>query len=175
LRASAVVKAKEGYHKQALKDLETLLPLIRYADTVGYYVYLNSYAVELAEVGRIEEAQNVCQIVLASPYVFAYPEYRETGAEIARRGYKSRSSVPIIQSFLEPEKIQNVLYMPKPRPASDPPIKQRRGRLFSLEKWKEDEMVKSNGDEDLDNLTDKDLVIKILHMSSDLQEAPQDH
>jgi tetratricopeptide (TPR) repeat protein len=166
-RGIAIMKAREGFHKQSLADLERLLPLAKYASHKIYYTYLNSYAVELMEIGRIDEATNISKIVLASPYAFAYPEWRETGADIARRGYKSRSSVPVIQSFLEPEKIQNVLYMPEPCPALDSPIKQKRGRLFSLEKWKEEKMVKSNGDEELDNLTDKDLVIKILHMSSE--------
>jgi hypothetical protein len=152
-----------------VKELEGLLPFARSmarSSPTAYLDHLNSLAVELCEIGRIQEAGAVSRIVLASPYAFAYPEWRETGADIARRGYKSRSSVPVIQPFSEPEKIQNVLYMPEPRPASGSPIKSGRGRLFSLEKWKK-KMVKSNGDDELDKLTDKDLVLKILHMSSD--------
>jgi hypothetical protein len=43
-----------------------------------YYDYMNSFAVELCEVGRLEEAKNVSLIVLASPFAPAYPEWRET-------------------------------------------------------------------------------------------------
>jgi hypothetical protein len=65
----AVVKAKEGFHKQSLNDLESMLPYIRYAGSYTRCQHLNSYAVELGEVGRIEEALKVCQITLASPYL----------------------------------------------------------------------------------------------------------
>jgi len=90
LRGIAIVKAKEGFHQHSLEDFERMLPLIKFGNAHSYFQYLNSYAVELAEFGRIEEAQNVCRITLASPFAFAYPEWRETGQELALRGYKSR-------------------------------------------------------------------------------------
>lgn len=46
----------------------------------------NSLAVELFAVWRLEEAKNVSQIVLASPFASPYPEYRETREEIALKG-----------------------------------------------------------------------------------------
>ena len=95
LRGIAAVKAKEGFNKQSLRDLERMWPLVRYGDLKVYHDYLNSYAVELLEAGRIEEAGNISRIVLASPYAFAYPEWRETGQEIAGRGYRSRGQVSV--------------------------------------------------------------------------------
>ena len=97
-RGMAVVRAKEGDHKQAIKEFERIFPLVKYAAPKFYYQFLNSFAVELAEVGRIEEARNISNIVLASDYAFAYPEWRETREDIERKGYRSsRSFVPIIQ------------------------------------------------------------------------------
>ncbi|HWO00657.1 MAG TPA: hypothetical protein VNS63_15470, partial [Blastocatellia bacterium] len=52
----AVVRSVHGDHKQALADLERLIPLVRAVGKyypVLYYDFLNSLAVELGEVGRI--------------------------------------------------------------------------------------------------------------------------
>jgi hypothetical protein len=141
-RSIAILKGMEGFHKQALKDLETIAHFVRYATPIARYQYF-----------------------LASPYAFAYPEWRETGADIARRGYKSRSLVPIIQTFP-----RNVLYMPEPSPATDKPVKHGRGRLFSLEKWKEEKMVKEPNDDDeiedkdVDKMSEQDMVLKLIEM-----------
>lgn len=106
LRSIAVLKAKEGYHKQALKDLENLYPLARYMPPRVYFDYLNSLAVELWEVGRKYEARNVIRHVLESPFIIAYPEWRETGDDLREA---NRSFVVIDPSPLKP---RNVLTMP---------------------------------------------------------------
>jgi tetratricopeptide (TPR) repeat protein len=165
-RTIAVIKATEGDHKQALKELESILPIAQCTDPKSYYDYLNSYAVELGEAGRIEEAQSVCRVTLASPFAFAYPEWRETGQDLALRGYKSRSSVRVKQSFPG-----NLLYMPVPE-ASDTCIQSESSAakpVVSLEKWKKEKMVKQpNGDDDdFDKMTEKDLVIKIFQLAAD--------
>src|ERR1044072_1873343 len=49
-KAIAVIKSIEGFHSSALKDMENLLPIIRYAEPQVYYDFLNSYAVELGEI-----------------------------------------------------------------------------------------------------------------------------
>lgn len=94
----AVIKGIDGDHRRAVADLEGLLPLIRMVSSTDpylYYDYLNSLAVEFGEAGQIEEAQNVCRIILASSFVNTYPECRETCDDIALRGYRSsRSFVP---------------------------------------------------------------------------------
>lgn len=173
LRGIAVIKAKEGFHKSAARDLEALVPVLRHTQVPASYEILNSLAVELGEVGRIEEAQSICRIVLASPFAFAYPEWRETGQDLALRGYKSRSSVPVIQSFFTPKKLQNVLNLPE----RERPESKRRSPFFqpsevtSLKDWK-NKMVKEpngdNGDEkNLDEMNDKDLFMELMRVASD--------
>ena len=104
-RNIAVLKSLDGDHRGALSDLEKLFPLAR---TLGrwqpylYYEHLNSLSVELMEVGRLEEARNASQIVVASPFASAYPEWRETREEIELRGWHaSRSTVAVTQKVIE--------------------------------------------------------------------------
>jgi hypothetical protein len=78
----AVVKAKEGFHQSALKDLEKLTFLIKYAEPVVYFDVLNSYAVELSEASHKDEARNIIRHVVASPFAYAYPEWQETAQEL---------------------------------------------------------------------------------------------
>lgn len=109
-RNTALYKSLEGDHRGAVAGLEKLFPLTRalaQEQPYLFYEHLNSLAVELGEVGRIEEARNICKITLASPYAFAYPEWRETSDDIERKGYRqSRSAV----SFLQ-KKPGNLLYL----------------------------------------------------------------
>jgi hypothetical protein len=56
-----------------MRDLENLEPLIRYAEPRLYYDFLNSYAIELAEAGRKQEARNISRIVIAPPSALLIP------------------------------------------------------------------------------------------------------
>jgi hypothetical protein len=168
LKGIAVIKAKEGDHRYALKDLENLIPIIKYADPLVYCDVLNSYAVELVEVGRVEQAQNVCRITLASPFAFAYPEWRETWQDSALRGYKSRSSVPVIQSFLVPKKTQNVLRLPE-RERSEVTKRSpffQPSEVTSLEDWKNKMVKEPNGDDIQlpEDMSPQDMAMKILEL-----------
>ena len=78
----ATVKGREGFHQSALTDMESLIPILRYAEPRLFFDLLNSYATELGTVGRLNEARNVSSIVLASPFIHAYPEWRETAEEL---------------------------------------------------------------------------------------------
>lgn len=93
-RGIAVHKAKENYHKQALRDLENLAPLIKHASASAYFDYLNSYAVELGTAGRLTEACSAIKVVLASPFSPFYPEWQETLSEL-RQKHKRRSSAAV--------------------------------------------------------------------------------
>ncbi|MEK6299094.1 MAG: hypothetical protein AABO41_00100 [Acidobacteriota bacterium] len=98
-KGTAVVTGNHGDHQGALAGLQALYPLARTAgrmDAVAYPDYLNSLAVELGEVGRLEEARRVSQMILASPLAPAYPEWTETLAdiEVKLRG-ASRSIVTV--------------------------------------------------------------------------------
>jgi hypothetical protein len=108
-KSIAVLKGQEGFHKKALDDLENLLPMIRYAKPYVYFDIMNSYAVELAEVGRIEEAAHASSIALASPFAPAYPEWRETHDGITLETCRaSRSTVAVGSWHDERESIRAV-------------------------------------------------------------------
>ena len=164
-RSIAVVKAKEGFRREALKDIESLFPLVKYAAPSIYYQYLNSFAVELIEAGRIEEASNISQIVLASPFVFAYPEWRETWQDLALPGYKSRSVVLVPELPLKVK--DNVVPMPVNNNPSLP--QQECAKVLDLQAWIE-KMVKEQNDEpndeNIDEMDRKDLLVKLLELTT---------
>jgi AraC-like DNA-binding protein len=99
-KESTILKAREGSHKSALQDLEQLLPLARYSEPLVYHDFLNSYAVELTEAGRIGEACGITKVILASPFACAYPEWQETLADV-RTKHKQRSIVTISRPIEE--------------------------------------------------------------------------
>ncbi|MFP5263830.1 MAG: hypothetical protein ACLGJB_18270 [Blastocatellia bacterium] len=93
IKGISTIKAIEGDHRHALNDLETVLPIIKHAPSHTYFDLLNSYAVELGEVGRKDEARNIISHVVASPFAFAYPEWQETAREL-KEPARSFISVP---------------------------------------------------------------------------------
>ena len=99
--AIAVAKAADGFHHLALADMERLLPIIKHAEPRLYFDFLNSYAVELGEAGRKDEARNISHIVLASPFIHAYPEWRETSQDLKE---PDRSLVAV--ASIEPEPLE---------------------------------------------------------------------
>jgi tetratricopeptide (TPR) repeat protein len=101
----AVVTSLEGNHRHAVALLENLFPLahaMRLAQPHAYYDYMNSLAVELCVVGRLEAARNASEIVLASPFARAYPEWRETYNEITLKSRRaSRDIVAVHRRIVE--------------------------------------------------------------------------
>lgn len=165
IRGICVLKAIEGDHTQAVSDLENILPVIKYAPAHIYFDLLNSYAVELGEVGRTQEARQIMRLVLASPFTFAYPEWRETSNEINLRGYKARSTV----SLTQPITLKNLLHLPE-RAASEPSTRtpfQRPASVTRLEDWKR-KMVKEPNGNDADpcpeDMTSQDMAMKLLEL-----------
>jgi tetratricopeptide (TPR) repeat protein len=165
IRGAIIAEALDGNHALAVKHLEDLGPLAPFLSPFARYQYLNSLAVELGEVGRIEEAKNICKIVLASPYAFAYPEWRETSGEINLRGYKSRSAVSPKQRIAP----NNLLHLPEriaPEPRA-PKRFQQPGSVTRLEDWKR-KMVKEPNGNDADQLpedmTSQDMAMKLLEL-----------
>lgn len=132
-KAIAYIKSVEGFHESALKDLENLIPLLKYAEPFAYYDILNSLAVELGEAGRKEEARNVSRIVLASPFINAYPEWQETARDL--KG-PARSFAALNRS---PSSPRNVLPMPLAEQGNSGRNRYKRpARVLSLEQWKEE-------------------------------------
>jgi len=103
-RQIAIIYSAHGDHKRALEGIENLLPLIRVIAKhypVLRYDYLNSLAVELGEVGRIDEAKAACAIALASPFSTAYPNWSETRDELEAKRTRATPSVVAISAALE--------------------------------------------------------------------------
>jgi len=172
-RMMAVISSEEGNHRRAIVLLENLFPLahyIRSSQPHVYYDYLNSLAVELGEVGRLEEAKNVSRIVLASPFAPAYPEWRETSNEIELKGWRpSRSvvsfcrttsvsrnrrrtsridsSVPVIDEASAQS--ATILHLPpaqRSEKLTEPPTANEPAHVFSIREWNEKKMVKKEND-----------------------------
>jgi hypothetical protein len=105
LRGIAIIRSIHGDHERALTDLEFLYPVARLIATQeprSYYELINSIAVELGEVGRIDEALKVSSIVTSSPIAPTYPECHETHAELESKRATKRRSVIIIHWEPEP-------------------------------------------------------------------------
>jgi hypothetical protein len=167
----AVLKSMNGDHKGALRDLETLFPLVRavsQSSPYKYYHYLNGLAVELGELGRVEEASNVCNILLASPYAFAYPEWRETSYDIAFKGHRSsRSVISLFQRTLP----NNLLHLPerKSGPGRALSAWKEEATVTSLLEWKNKMVKEPNGEEENENIeemNDKDMIVKLLQLTA---------
>lgn len=141
-RTIAVIKSKYGDHEGALADLNSLFPGVRAVsrqDPYLFYEHLNSLAVELAELGRLEEAKHASKTALTSAYAHAYPQWQETFDEIALKSQRaSRSSVANIQLQVVAD---NVVYLPCARYSANinspqsfgPRLKQ--ARVINFEEW----------------------------------------
>lgn len=91
-RGIAVLRGLEGDHRAALRDLERLMPLAHLIGKRGhpsYFAFLNSYALELSESGKPDEAERVADAVAASPFINQYREWRETIVEIEAKRKRS--------------------------------------------------------------------------------------
>lgn len=95
----ATIKGLTGDHRRAVAGLEPLLPFVRAVRVMHphfYYDYFNSLAVELGNLGRLDEAARASRMAVASPFSAAYPEWRETFDEIKlKRQRASRSAVAV--------------------------------------------------------------------------------
>jgi hypothetical protein len=155
----AVAKAKQGYHRAALKDLENLSTVIKQASPDLYYDCLNSLAVELGEAGRKYEARSICHHVLASPFAIAYPEWRETAEEL--RG-PNRSFAALSPS---PPRMGKLLTMPAVERAG-PARQGRPARVINLESWKAKMGKKKNGDKSLEELDSRELLLRLMELGT---------
>lgn len=111
----AALLGLQGKHAQAVEYLEGILPLASKLGPVPlYFDLLNSYAVELGEQGKLEEASKVIEPVLSSPYVPYYSNWPETHREIKE---KSRRSIVSFNS-------SNVVPFPVKETLQEAPIEE---------------------------------------------------
>jgi tetratricopeptide (TPR) repeat protein len=161
IKAISVLKAMAGDHAQAVKDLENILPLMKYAPAHIYFDLLNSYAVELGEVGRKSEARDIARTVVASPFAFAYPEWRETAEAL-----KAANRSTVVMNALPPL-ARNVLFMPVVEPDRQPASAAwSPAQVLDFQKWKA-KMRQSKKDQSKKNghvVTEKDMLVRLMEI-----------
>lgn len=101
----ASILGSQGEHQKAIEHLERVLPLINKLGNVPLpFDVLNSYATELAEVGKIELASKVITPVIVSPYAPFYPNWLDTENNIRKSFRSSMVSMPKVRfERIEPE------------------------------------------------------------------------
>jgi tetratricopeptide (TPR) repeat protein len=169
-RMLAVAASLNGEHRSSLKLLEDLSPLasmLRASQPLGYYEYVNSLAVELIEVNRLEEASHFATTVMCSPFASAYPEFLETNAELARRARRRASCVTVP----DPEAYQadNVLHMraaynSKGGSRSSRPALHERARVLSFTKRQAQAVPTAPPKKDFTHLSKKQKIIRIVNL-----------
>jgi len=174
----AVLKSLDGDHRGALGHLENLFPLVRAVSSSHpslYYDYLNSLAVELMEVGRLEEAQNASQKALASPFAAAYPEWRETREEIGLRGHRAARSVAAVNPATL--SVNNLLLFPlNERRERQPPARfapghlRRPARILNYAGWKQKMVEEPDGMQkdapQPHKMTDREMMLRLIQLVS---------
>jgi hypothetical protein len=170
-RAIAAMKGAEGFHNAAIRDMENLLPIVRHVEPLSYYELLNSYAVELGEVGRKSEARSVIKLALASPYAWAYPEWQQTGEELR----------PASRSFIVPDsspvRVGKLLNMPQVERA-EAAKQDRPARVVSLQHWKmkmaKDKTPNGKPTEDRPQTTSERVMYIMNHITAELTDEELD-
>lgn len=148
----ATIKGLKGDHRRALADLERLSPFVRAVGLIHphvYFDYLNSLAVELGKLGRLEEAARTSRIALSSPFAAAYPEWRQTFDEIAsKRQRASHSAVAVRQPIARTHRVEepvcethNLVHLPlAERPVREALVDRHQqgtpARVLDFQQWK---------------------------------------
>jgi tetratricopeptide (TPR) repeat protein len=110
---TAISRSVEDDHEGALRHLENLQPLVRMLaprQPLIRYIYVNSLAVELGELGRLEEARRLSEIAVRSPYARVYTEWQETYDEIVAK--MRRASPSVIGGVSWPQESHDVGILP---------------------------------------------------------------
>lgn len=120
----AALLGARGKHANAVEYLEGILPLASKLGPVPlYFDLLNSYAVELGEQGKTDEALKVIKPVVSSPYVSYYPNWLETQQEIegkSKRSIVSFNSSNVVEFPMSDKvRIEQPAREPQESPCSD--------------------------------------------------------
>jgi hypothetical protein len=147
----AVLKSMDGDHHGALVDLQHMEPAMKAVGLIHrpvYYDYLNSLAVELGEIGRLEEAARASRIVVSTPFVVAYPEWRETFDEIAIKKRRASHSAVVVREHAGTRTVEdcaaqnrNLVRLHsaqriKNAPQMDKRTRGTRARVLNFQEWK---------------------------------------
>ena len=100
----SIIRSLDGDHKGALSDLKGLSPfinLIAKREPFYFYAYCNDLAVDLGELGRIDEAKATLEVALASAYAPAHPNWADTRQELEAKRTSATPSVVAINQTSE--------------------------------------------------------------------------
>lgn len=81
----AAIRSFDGDHTGSLHAFQSLWPVVRIAARQHphfYPLWCNALAIELAELGRVDEARQTVAVAIASPVAERYPEWQETADEL---------------------------------------------------------------------------------------------
>jgi hypothetical protein len=98
-RYVAVCRSIEGDHLGALSHLNQLEPALqafRRVYPTEFLDQLNSRAVELGQLGRVEEARKLLRVALASPIAVNYPTWHDTNRELDEIEAKGVKAPPLV-------------------------------------------------------------------------------
>ena len=101
----AELHGSEGDHQRSLAHLRAIRPAVELAARIAP-VYLplwaNDVAIDLAGLGRIEEARKFAAFAVASPFAQAWPEWRETALEIEQARESRATHKSIVRAVVRP-------------------------------------------------------------------------
>jgi hypothetical protein len=161
VKAISVIKAIEGSHRQAVRDLESVLPVSKYAPPHIYFDLLNSYAVELGEVGRKDEARSIMRLVLASPFAFAYPEWQQTA-----EGLKAANRSSVVIDAL-PHQSRKVLFMPVEHERRQNSVAWSPAPVLDFRKWKAKMLKSKKIQTRKSRMSEKDMLMRLVEIFTD--------
>ena len=133
----AVVLSMQGCHAESFRLLESVSPIV---STLGLRIpvlvpdHLNSLAVELSEIGRVEEANQANSITLASPYLPYYDEWLDTKRDLQSKKAQRESEAVILVGL--PVEESNVLQGPFPATAQVLNHAPKNKDVIDLTSWK---------------------------------------
>lgn len=107
----AIIQSFHGDHNDALKSLESLYPLVQYVARARpsiYYNYLNSLAVRHIALNHFDEAAQLCNIFLSSPFTPNFKGWSDTRNELreAKEAVAATVFVNIEQSLQRPSRVE---------------------------------------------------------------------
>jgi hypothetical protein len=117
---------------------------------------------ELGESGRIYEARNICDAVLASPFAFAYPEWQQTAQDL-RGASRSIVAVKWSQRTAAQRTQSNVLMMPvRDVDLATPSADIQPARIIDFQERKKNMVKDKEDDNENEPVSLKDMFLKIM-------------
>jgi hypothetical protein len=122
-----------GDHRASLEHLRAIRPAIEIAARVAPVyapLWCNEVALDLAGLGRIEEARRFTALAVSSPFARAYPEWLETAQEIEQqareKAARNRILRPALQQARKTSPKSKLRLVKKPCPVALPASTRRR-------------------------------------------------